>query len=35
MYQDGWMVSSLSKKYSKAGTPVIDELRNRGLLIEK
>jgi len=32
MYQDGWMVSPLSKKYSKVGTPVIDELRNRGIL---
>ena len=35
MYQDGWMVSPLSKKYSKVGTPVIDELRKRGMLVEK
>ena len=35
MYKDGWMVSPLSKKYSKAGTPVIDELRKRGMLVEK
>ena len=34
-YQDGWMVSPLSKKYSKSGTPVIDELRKRGMLVEK
>ena len=35
MYKDGWMVSPLSKKYSKVGTPVIDELRKRGMLVEK
>ena len=35
MYQDGWAVSPLSKKYSKSGTPVIDELRKRGMLVEK
>ena len=29
-----WHKSSLSKKYSKAGTPVIDELRNRGMLVK-
>ena len=34
MYQDGWMVSPLSKKYSKSGTPVIDELRKRGMIKE-
>ena len=34
MYKDGWMVSPLSKKYSKVGTPVIDELRKRGMLDE-
>ncbi len=27
-----WHTSSLSKKYSKAGTPVIDELSKRGML---
>ncbi len=34
MYKDGWMVSPLSKRFSKAGTPVIDELRKRGMLYE-
>tara|TARA_A200000159_G_scaffold89565_1_gene82967 strand:+ start:135 stop:704 length:570 start_codon:yes stop_codon:yes gene_type:complete len=34
MYQDGWAVSPLSKKYSKSGTPVIDELRKRGMIKE-
>ena len=34
MYKDGWMVSPLSKRFSKAGTPVIDELRKRGMLDE-
>ena len=29
MYKDGWMVSSLSKRFSKDGTPVIDELIKR------
>ena len=28
-----WPESPLSKVYSKAGTPVIDELRNRGMLV--
>ena len=32
MYKDGWVVSSLSKKFSKVGTPVIDELSRRGML---
>lgn len=27
-----WFKSSLAKKYTKAGTPVMDELRERGLL---
>ena len=30
-----WHTSPLSKKYSKSGTPVIDELRKRGMLVEK
>ena len=34
MYKDGWMVSPLSKRFSKSGTPVIDELRKRGMLDE-
>lgn len=34
MYKDGWMVSPLSRRYSKTGTPVIDELRKRGMLYE-
>ncbi len=29
-----WHTSSLSKKISKMGTPVIDELRNRGMLYD-
>ena len=29
-----WHTSPLSKKYSKAGTPVIDELRKRGMIKE-
>ena len=29
----GWVDSSLSKVYKKAGTPVIDELERRGLLV--
>ena len=29
-----WHTSPLSKKYSKVGTPVIDELRRRGMLYE-
>jgi hypothetical protein len=29
-----WHTSPLSKKYSKAGTPVMDELRRRGMLYE-
>ena len=31
---DDWHLSPLSKKYSKHGTPVIDELRRRGMLQE-
>ena len=34
MYKDGWMVSSLSKRFSKDGTPVIDELIKRSMLID-
>ena len=30
----GWDQSPLAKKYSKQGTPVIDELRRRGMLQE-
>ena len=30
--KDKWYTSPLSKKYSKAGTPVIDELIKRGML---
>tara|TARA_B100000941_G_scaffold275083_1_gene236683 strand:+ start:426 stop:1001 length:576 start_codon:yes stop_codon:yes gene_type:complete len=33
--KDKWHTSPLSKKYSKAGTPVMDELRKRGMLYEK
>ena len=33
--KDKWHTSPLSKKYSKSGTPVIDELRKRGMLVEK
>ena len=33
--KDKWYDSSLSKKVSKAGTPVMDELRKRGMLYEK
>ena len=29
---NGWMDSPLSKMYKKSGTPVIDELRSRGVL---
>ena len=29
----GWVESSLSKVYKKAGTPVMDELERRGLLV--
>ena len=32
MYKSDWSKSSLSKMFSKAGTPVIDELRRRGML---
>lgn len=32
--KDKWHTSPLSKKYSKKGTPVMDELRRRGLLEE-
>ena len=32
--KDKWYTSPLSKKYSKAGTPVMDELRKRGMLYE-
>ena len=32
--KDKWHTSPLSKKYSKVGTPVIDELRRRGMLYE-
>ena len=32
--RDDWPESPLSKVYSKAGTPVIDELRNRGMLVQ-
>ena len=31
----GWVESSLSKVYKKAGTPVIDELERRGLLMRR
>ena len=31
-YGDDWHTSSLSKKFYKRGTPVMDELRERGLL---
>ena len=30
-----WVKSSLSKLYKKSGTPVIDDLRKRGMLVEK
>lgn len=33
-YKNKWYTSSLSKKYKKDGTPVIDELRKRGMLYE-
>ena len=33
--KDRWHDSSLSKKVSKVGTPVMDELRKRGMLYEK
>lgn len=32
MYKSDWSKSSLSKMFSKAGTPVIDELSKRGML---
>ena len=32
MYKSDWSKSSLSKMFSKAGTPVIDELSRRGML---
>ena len=32
--KDKWHTSPLSKKYSKDGTPVIDELRKRGMIKE-
>ena len=31
----GWVDSSLSKIYKKAGTPVVDELARRGLLVRR
>jgi len=31
-YKDEWHKSAMSKVYSKSGTPVMDELRNRGML---
>ena len=34
-YGPNWDDTGLSKKISKAGTPVIDELRKRGMLVEK
>ena len=34
-YGPNWNESGLSKKISKVGTPVIDELRKRGMLVEK
>ena len=34
-YGPEWADTGLSKKISKAGTPVIDELRKRGMLVEK
>ena len=34
-YGDKWHESGLSKKFSKQGTPVMDELRRRGMLNEK
>tara|TARA_B100000530_G_C15864087_1_gene450562 strand:- start:300 stop:890 length:591 start_codon:yes stop_codon:yes gene_type:complete len=34
MLKDKWHTSPLTKKYSKTGTPVIDELRKRGMLDE-
>jgi hypothetical protein len=33
-YKDEWHKSAMSKVYSKAGTPVIDELRKRGMIKE-
>ena len=33
--KDRWFDSSLSKKVSKTGTPVMDELRKRGMLYER
>lgn len=33
-YEEDWHKSSLSKKFYKQGTPVMDELRRRGLLEE-
>ncbi len=32
---DQWVPSSLSKMYRKSGTPVMDELRKRGMLKEQ
>ena len=34
-YKDEWHKSAMSKVYSKAGTPVMDELRKRGMIKEK
>jgi len=34
-YKDEWHKSAMSKVYSKAGTPVIDELRKRGMIKER
>ena len=34
-YKGDWHKSALSKAYFKSGTPVVDELRKRGMLIEK
>ena len=34
MLKDKWHTSALSKIYSKSGTPVIDELIKRGMLID-
>ena len=33
-HKSEWHKSSLSKKISKSGTPVIDELRSRGMLYD-
>jgi hypothetical protein len=34
LYGSGWDGTGLSQKISKTGTPVIDELRRRGILVE-